>query len=126
MGLDLSDPKPEGISLQNAYIAIRDWYQSNVQQVVSKTDEYSQRSASLIKSLPAVNSISELEIRAVLGEVIYGSLEWAYHKSNGQYKMAAYAYGALEAAGLKYSISDDERKKLKTSKLWPFLSFNRS
>ena len=125
MGLDPGDPTPTGISYFDAYTAIRKWYQANVQQVESKSDKYSARSASLIKALPGDGSLSELEVRAVLGEVIHGSLEWAYHKSDGRYKMAAYAHAAFKAVGAKYSFGEDELKKLRTSKLWPFLSINR-
>jgi len=87
--------------------------------------EYAKRSKELIGALPPAPKLNDLEIRAVLGEVIYGYLEWAYHETDGQYKMAAYAHGALEAAGLKCSLSETERQQLKGSTLWPYLMINR-
>ncbi|WP_347242855.1 hypothetical protein, partial [Thermogutta sp.] len=106
MGLLASDKKPAQISLKDAYCKIRKWYQANVDMVRSRNDDYGNRSAALIEALPPVDMLSDLEIRAILGEVIYGNLEWAYHKDDGAYKMAAYAHGALEAAGQSWSLSD--------------------
>jgi len=87
--------------------------------------EYGKKSEALIRARPPASQLSDLEQRAVLGEVIYGNLEWAYHETDGQYKMAAYAHGALEAAGLSWSIGESEGQKLADSGLWPYLIINR-
>jgi hypothetical protein len=87
--------------------------------------EYGKRSEALIKALPPASALTDLEIRAVLREVVSGNLEWAYHDTDGQCKMSAYAHGALEAAGLNCSLSESEEQELKGSKLWPHLMINR-
>jgi len=127
MGLDATDRKPQGVTLAQAYENIRQWYAKNIAllQKPSGTGEYEKKSEALIEALPPAAQLTDLEIRAVLGEVIYGNLEWAYHKSDGHFKMAAYAHGALESAGLKWSLSDAERQQLKSSRLWPHLSIGR-
>ena len=87
MGLSQNDKKPSNISLREAYEKIRKWYQANIDFVRNKDDDYANRSTALIEALPSVNMLSELEIRAILDEVVYGNLEWAYHKDDGDYKM---------------------------------------
>ncbi len=123
MGLNPTDPKPDEISFAKAYKAIRAWYQGNVQRINSRTDDYSCRSVLLINSLPPFSALSDLECRAIFGEVIYGLLEWAFHETNGRYKMAAYAFAALEGAGLSFNLTPEEQAKLKSGSLWPYLSF---
>lgn len=114
MGLSSSDHMPVGISLKDAYVKIRDWYQSNI--VIAPSS-----SVSLISFLPDVSNLTELEIRAVLGEIIYGNLEWAFHKDDGDYKMADYAIAALNSGGYDNTLSQNDRNKLKPSPLWPYL-----
>ena len=126
MGLYPNDLKPVGISLEDAYSEIRKWYQSNIATVLKRGNDYEEKSAELIKKLPPVKSMTKLEIRAIMGEVIYGYFEWAYHESNGKFKMAAYAHAALEAAGLSFSLNDNEKQILKDSPLWSFLFINRN
>lgn len=58
----------------------------------------------------------------MLAEVIAGKLEWAYHQSDGLYKMGAYAHAALEQANLPLFLSSEEKAALKASKLYPHLS----
>ena len=127
MGLGADDKKPAGMSLADAYKHIRQWYSHSIPLLQQKMGDrdYAKKSEALIRALPPVPKLSELEIRAVLGEVICGNLEWAYHQTDGKYKMAAYAHGALETAGLDWSINEEERQKLKTSVLWPHLMINR-
>ena len=112
MGLDSNDPKPTGISLRDAYEKIRSWYQTNAP---GNENPHAQRAVPFIHALPPGNQLSDLEIRTVLSEVILGQLEWGYHQSDGQYKMAAYAHAALDAAGLDFALSDDEKKTIKNS-----------
>jgi len=127
MGLNADDKKPAGMSLADAYERIRQWYSHSIPLLRQKMGDrdYANKSEALIRALPPAPQLSELEIRAVLGEVIYGNLEWAYHQTDGNYKMAAYAHGALETAGLSWSINEEEKQKLKTSVLWPHLMINR-
>jgi hypothetical protein len=112
MGLDTNDPKPTGIALRDAYDKIRSWYQSNAH---TKDSPHAQPANQFIQALPPANQLSDLEIRTVLSEVILGQLEWGYHESDGQYKMAAYAHAALDAAGLHFVLSDNEKKAIKSS-----------
>jgi hypothetical protein len=126
MGLSPNDPRPVGITLEDAYSEIRKWYQSNVKTILKRGNEYAKNSEELIKKLPPVKSMTKLEIRAIMGEIIFGYLEWAYHESNGKFKMAAYAHASLEVAGLSYSLNDNEKQELKGSFLWPFLFINRN
>lgn len=127
MGLNADDKKPIGMSLVETYENIRRWYSSSVPLLHEKTggDDYARKSVALIHALPPVSRISDLEIRAVLAEVIYGNLEWGYHQSDGNYKMAAYAHAALETAGTSCLINEQEEQKLKASALWPYLMINR-
>lgn len=125
MSLSQDDKKPN-ISLKDAYDKIRTWYQENIEVIKQgRKYGYESRSIELIKALPKADTLSDLEIQAVLAEIILGNLEWAYHKDDGNYKMAAYAHGALEAAGLPFSFSDEKKSQLKTSVLWKHLSISR-
>ena len=127
MGLNTNERKPADISLADAYEHIRQWYSHSIPLLRQKMGDRdsAKKSAALIRALPPATQLSELEIRAVLGEVIYGYLEWAFTQTDGKYKMAAYAKGALENAGLSWSINEEEKQKLKTSVLWPHLIINR-
>lgn len=124
MGLSSEDLRPEGIPLADAYLAIRRWYIANVSKIATREGDYARRSEALIHALPAAVP-SLLEIRAVLGEVVYGNLEWAYHETDGSYKMAAYAFAALEAAGYDYSLTASEREQLLASPLARHFIWNR-
>jgi len=127
MGLCPTDPKPHNLTLSQAYEHIRTWYSQNIPLLRQQMggQDYAKKSEALILALPSADQLSQLEIRAVLGEVIYGNLEWAYHHADSQYKMAAYAHCAFEAAGLSWSLTEDERKQLVGSRLWPHLMINR-
>jgi hypothetical protein len=125
MALNADDARPIGIDLGSAYSAIRKWYQANMQLVEARSDEYARGSAALIRALPPSDELSTLEFRAVFAEVISGYLEWGYHRSDEHFKMGAYAHAALDAAGLSHNLSEPERVQLGTSRLWPFLFFNR-
>jgi hypothetical protein len=61
MGLSPSDTKPENISVADAYSAIRTWYQNHVTNVEDRGDDYSRRSAQLIRHLPSVSQLSDLD-----------------------------------------------------------------
>jgi hypothetical protein len=127
MGLSQTDCKPEGITLNEAHAKVRHWYQNNKTKCGAQDQDYVQRSFALIDHLPEPAVPSELEIRAVLGEVIYGNLEWAYHETDGDFKMAAYAHAALEQAGFHFSLNEQEKHALQHgSSIWPYLSISRS
>jgi hypothetical protein len=127
VGLSSTDPKPTEITLEDAYERIREWYTANVPLLKErmKGRPYPKESEELMCALPASGSLTGLEIRAVLGEVIYGYLEWAYHESDGRFKMAAYAHAALEQAGLEIGLSTREKEQIRSSALWPYLIISR-
>ncbi|MBC7344004.1 MAG: hypothetical protein H5U03_00960 [Clostridia bacterium] len=137
MGLHPNDPKPVRITIREAYTKIRQWYQANVTRFVNSPAEettvggitlkidiavHARASLDLIENLPEEQVLSDIEIRAVLAEVIAGKLEWGYHRSDGAYKMGAYAHAALEQAGLPLFLSDQEKTQLKGSRIYPYLS----
>ncbi|HKZ78456.1 MAG TPA: hypothetical protein VI750_05925 [Pyrinomonadaceae bacterium] len=126
MGLSDDDPQPTSISLRDAYAKIRVWYRANKSRCRVQDGDYVQRSFALIDKLPGSEALSELELRAVLGEVIYGNLEWGYHESDGKFKIAAYAHAALKQAGHQFSLDEHEKQALDNSQLWPYLSINRN
>ncbi len=127
MGLDKTDLKPDNLSLIQAYEYIHQWYSRNLPLL--KKDfgdrDWFPKSEALMRALPPVSQLSTLEVRAVLGEVIYGHLECGYNYSDGQYKMAAYAIGALETAGFSWSLNELEKQQLMKSKLWQYLFISR-
>ena len=101
MGLDSSDPLPDGISYEDAYAAIRAWYQANADRCAMdpQRGRYAAESKAYIESLPAPDQATLDDIKNTLRQVLAGGLEWAYHESDGRFKMAAYAQAAFEAAG---------------------------
>jgi len=117
-----TDKKPDGISLRDAYSAIRKWYQQNIDRPLANGDTYRQASAALVRALPQESALTDIEIVAVFGEVIAGRLEWgAYRESDGRYTMATYAKAALETQGRSYSLTEEETQQLHASVLWPFI-----
>ncbi len=123
MGLDKKDRIREHLSLGSAYLAIHEWYRGNRGQL--KTKEWYPvliaQSEGLIDAVPAPQKATELEMLAIMSEVITGAMEWAYHQSDGKHKMAAYAHAALESLGRDYRLSEAEINELKGSALWPYL-----
>jgi len=137
MGLDPKDPKPTQITIREAYTKIRQWYRDNVPKFLERPVEeiemggfkivrdysaHAKACLDLVDNLPDQSELSDIEIRAVLAEVIAGKLEWAYHQSDGDYKMGAYAHAALEQAGLPLFLSEAEKRELGSSRIYPFLS----
>jgi hypothetical protein len=102
MGLNKNDKRPTNISLVEGYDHICNWYSKNIPLLKERTGnrDYVKKSEALIRTTPLSSEISDLEIRGVLGELIYGNLEWANHEMDSQFKMAAYAHSALKAAVL--------------------------
>jgi hypothetical protein len=94
VALNPEDRRPTDLSIRERYERLRAWYQANVSEFAAQPDgkgTYAQRSADYIQDLPSADSASDEQIQAVFKEVLMGRLEWAYHESDGQYKMAAYA-----------------------------------
>ena len=125
MGLSDKDKIKENISLKAAYCKIKKWYQSNIHLAKELNSDYGDRSVNLIDNLPECDEISNVEIRAILEEVIWGYLEWGYHKKDRYYKMAAYAHGAFESNNISGQLNDNEKKKLEKSQIWQFLTSSK-
>jgi hypothetical protein len=102
MSLDSDDELPNGISLSDAYAAIRAWYQSNVDRFAADPDRgrYPQASKPYITSMPSPENATREQMVDAFRRVIAAALEGGYHKSDGRYKMAAYAIAASNAAGI--------------------------
>ena len=92
MALDSGDPIPSGISAADAYAKIRVWYQANVARIEGRGGDYAKKSAAYIRAMPA--SPTPEQMKDAFIQVRTGLLEWAYHQSDGSYKMAAYAEAA--------------------------------
>jgi hypothetical protein len=116
---DVSDNRG-GASIREAYAAIRSWYQQNTDKPIDNGDAYRLASAPLVRALPVVSALSDVEIVAVFREVIAGRLEWAYGAEGGA-KIVARARAALEAAGRSYTLTPEEEAQLGASVLWPFI-----
>jgi hypothetical protein len=101
MGLDSDDERPDGISIEDAYKAIRSWYRANVDSYASdpQRGRYATDSKVYIESLPPRDRATPSEMEDTLLRVLSRDLERAYHLSDGQFKMAAYAQAAFETAG---------------------------
>jgi hypothetical protein len=89
MALNPEDPIPTGISAADSYSRIRDWYQANVERIQSRDGDYAKKSVAYIRAM-SVSPTSE-QMQDTFKQVLTGLLEWAYHESDGKYKMAAYA-----------------------------------
>ena len=137
MGLSNEDKTPDGISLREAYTKIKQWYKINTPLLTQDSSgilhtgglvtqrnysKYANAALDLVNSLPDENGLSEVEIRAILSEVISGKLEWAYHESDGDFKMAAYAHAALKKANKPLFLPKEVKVELKKSLLYPYLS----
>jgi hypothetical protein len=123
MGLNQDDRLPIDISLVDAYTSVRRWYLANM-QILKENPRGSDcvKLEALVHALPPVSRVTGLEIRAVLGEILYGNLEWAYHRSDGNYKMGAYAHAGLGFDCMRNGFDMDEMQELKASRIWPYLS----
>jgi hypothetical protein len=119
---DSSKPGLHRPVLETAYERIRNWYREHP-GLNKGSAEYVTASNLLINALQA--QASELEMRAVMKEVLAGLLEWGHGQSDGQQTMAAYAQEAVASFG-GYSLREAEEAELRrTSSLWPYLSSGR-
>ena len=102
MGLNKDDPRPNGIALGDAYAAVRSWYQANVARAAADPDRGASAGAakSYVASMPTPDVATREEMVDAFRRIIAGELEWGYHSSDGEYKMAAYAWAACDAAGI--------------------------
>ena len=71
MALAQHDPMPSGISIRDAYSAVRDSYQMHAADDASP---HAQSSLSLVRVLPRPEQVTEVEARAILAEVIMGTV----------------------------------------------------
>jgi len=101
MGLSKDDARPVGMAPRDAYAAIRAWYRANIDRLAADPDRGAIAKAAMdyIASMPAPDSATPDQLADACRRVISGNLEFAYHDSDGRYKMAAYAFAALDAAG---------------------------
>ncbi len=123
MALHPQDARPKKISLRDAYEKISTWYQAHSRELLSQPPsgrdfrQYIQASLPLVDMLSPSDQMSDLEIRAVLLEVMNGGLEWGYHQSDGMYKMAAYADAAeREISRLSLSSQSEDKRELGRSR----------
>jgi len=91
MALNPDDLRPTDLSERERYGRIWTWYRANASRLTGRTDDYAKRSADYIQQMPAPDSASAEQIAEVFRHVRTNLLEWAYHESDGHYKMAAYA-----------------------------------
>jgi hypothetical protein len=107
MALSSDDSRPVGISIRDAYRAIRAWYQANADfDSDPQMAEHAAASKAYVLSLPSAEKATRDEMIDALRRVIYRDLEWAYHQSDGKYKMAAYAEAAFKTEGVSPIAAD--------------------
>ena len=97
------DPRLASLSIKGAYAAIRAWYQADVDRCASDPQlrPHALASKGYVESLPPPEQATQAEIEDTLRRVLSGDLEWGYHKSDGHFKMAAYAHAGFESAGVR-------------------------
>ena len=110
----------DGVSIRDAYDTIRTWYQQNIDTPLEVGDTYRQASRPFVCALPAASALSDVEIVAVFREVIAGRLEWA-HGAEGGVRMVEHTRAALKTSGRSYTLTPEEKSRLETSVLWPFI-----
>lgn len=105
---------PNAMPLDIAYKHVRDWYLANIELApkLAPTSFLADRARTLITNLP--ESLTELEMRAVLHEVLEGLLDWGTAESDGKFQMADYARAGLAASGGE-RFTMEERSKLQSS-----------
>lgn len=125
MGLYHGDAAPDHLRSRESYAKIREWLTTHIIEIAQRDGEFASEATRLIRALPSPSSITDAEMYSVFEEIIMGLLEWLYHSSDGDYKMAAYAHAGI--ADLKSSGFDasELRSRLSRSRLWPYLSVCR-
>ena len=94
MGLTQYEAISTDIDLQETYKTVRRWYKKNIE--LAPSSNYGQTSRRLIRALKPASAVSAAEMNAVMGEILYGLLEWGFHSSDSKYKMAQYAKSVVE------------------------------
>lgn len=107
------------LSRQDAYAAIRVWYQANTDKLHDPDSEYGRASLALIRALPAPEIASEAEISAVFKHIVSMYLEWGYCHSDGRMEMHEYVRRSI---GTRWNeITEEELEQLRASRLFPYL-----
>lgn len=125
------DKFPSRMTLGKAYQAIYNWYKANVQYFLYLFQDQPNRLFTphffeLVENLPLPEEISDIEIKAILREVIAGHLEACFGASDGKYKMSVYARAGLKAIGDTSGIgefTDEDIESLKNTTLWLYLKY---
>jgi hypothetical protein len=117
MGLLPEDRIPNAMTPRQALAKIYRLLDANMEMI----RRYVEDVAPSVQVMEHADKMTDLEVRALLGEVIYGRLEYFYHVSDGQYKMAAYVEAAMKSDDELLSFTDEERVELKGSKLGALL-----
>jgi hypothetical protein len=110
----------KGVGMRDTYATVRTWYQEHIDQPIAIGDHFRIASAPLVRALPEVARVTDVEVIAVFREVIAGRLEWAHQVPGGR-EMTDRVRVALQRAGRSYSLTLEEEEELKTSVLWPFI-----
>lgn len=117
------------LCLADCYDVLRNWYRQNIDSAMAEAktqnpiSNYMVRSSRLIQALPPSSSVSELEIRRIVDEVIAGKLEWGYWRENDQAYMISYARAILAILGVEWGqYTESEKKQLQCSRLFPYLN----
>src|SRR5438309_12027973 len=92
------DPRLATMSSRDAYATIRAWYQANVEMCAADPQlrPHALASKGYVESLPPPEQATQAGIEDTLRRVLSGDREWGYHKSDGDFKMAAYAHAGFE------------------------------
>ncbi len=113
----------EPMELRTAYGRIYDWFRRNVSSLEEQEEsDYKTSSLNLVQHLPPPDQATDLEMRAVLAEVVGGLFECGYSGSDGHHKMFEYAHAATSHYPSKYSLRPEDIEDLRSSHLWPYLS----
>jgi len=93
---------PRGLSLQEYYLRIYNWYTKNKDKILVKlshrdaNDPYILCYYELMKVIPPPTEATEEDVAMICREVIAGLMEWAYHeKDEHGIRVAAYAHYIL-------------------------------
>lgn len=101
-----ASPAYDTMPLEQAYERVRSWYQANVERIREfKPNPFElSESPTLIASLPP--TLSKLEMRAVLQEILDGLLEWGRTASDGNLRMESYARAGLDHSGGDFTTAE--------------------
>jgi len=106
------------ISIQEAFKCVTRWYKANIGLVQeSGANAFTKKRAPEVIEV-LTESLSELEMRAVLNEIVsdWGILAWARTASDGSHSMEEYARAGLKASG-EPTFTEVEKSKIKRTSL---------